>query len=245
MGTTSFDDIDNEAATKTDTPASTELATQPKGEVSTYAPGGQGPDPEDINIDHIQILGKSSHFDPEGGSLGDICINKEIPLVGEGEQLQCVLVHTRKYWKEDIPYGSDEMPQFANTPAEKDNLDANSDYKTIPVCDVTILLERPASFTDDEKAAAIFIYEFGGREFALVKYTVQKAQAVRENYGTINTVSHARRTKGGDATAYYFELSSKEKGTGTKFKWHQFVLRGVSAEAPVEAVEFARSLRGE
>ena len=246
MSTTSFADVESEVQDeKAATTAVAKSEPSPTGgAISTYQ--DDGPAAEDINIDHLQIFGKSSHFDPEGGELGDICINKETPLVHEKEALRGVVVHTRKYWKENIPYDDDTTPRFANTIDEKKAIEANTEYDgTVPVCDVTLLVERPDSFTDDETAASVFIYEFGGKEFALAKYTVQKSQAVRENYGTINVVSRARRTKNEDATDYYFELDSREKGSGSRFKWHQFVLKGTANKAPEEAVAFARSLRGE
>lgn len=252
MSSTTFDDVDAEAKAAAKAKPSKkggdkqELAKSPGTAVSTYAPGGGGPDPEDINIEHIQILGKSSHFDPEGAELGDICVNKETPIMGVGVPMNCVLVHTRKYWKENVPYEDDTVPRFANTIEEKKEIEASTEFDgTVPVCDVTVLLERPETFTDDDKAASIFIYAFGGHEYALVKYTVQKPQAVRENYGTINVAAQARKTQGDDATRYYFQLRSKEKGEGTKFKWHQFVLNGTAQEAPEDAVQFAASLRGE
>lgn len=258
MSITTFADID-EAAAKDETskpsaaaaaaaPAKQEetALAKPSTGVSTHVTGDAGPSPEDVNIEHIQILGRSSQFDPEGGEIGDICFNKEVPLVHEGEPLRCVLVHTRKYWKENVPFDDDTVPRFANTLEEKAEIEATTEFKgTVPVCDVVILLERPDSFEDDEAAAGIFIYEFGGKEYALVKYTVQKSQAVRENYGSINTALRARATKGVDATSLYFELRSKEKGAGTKYKWHQFVLSSTGTPAPEEAYEFARSLRGQ
>jgi hypothetical protein len=243
MSTTSFGDIDKEAK---ETPAENEVSKpqepQTGGAVATQR--SEGPAAEDINIDHLQIYGKSSHFDPEGGELGDICINKETPLAHVGDPLRAVVVHARKYWKENIPYGDQTTPRFANTIEEKSDLAADSSFGVVPVCDITVLVERPESFTDDEEASSIFLYEFGGKEFALVKYTVQKSQAVRENYGTINTQIRARATKGVDATGYYFNLSSIEKGKGTQFSWHQFILKGTNKEAPEEAFEFAQSLRG-
>lgn len=251
MSTTTFGDIDTE--TETTQVATTAASQATKSEVAqpsqseAVAPyTGDGPSSEDINIDHLQILGKSSQFDPEGASIGDICINKEFPIVPVNEPLRGILVHTRKYWKENVPYEDDTTPRFANTIEEKTHIENTTAFGgTVPVCDVTLLIERPPSFTDDETASAVFIYEFGGKEYALVKYTVQKSQAVRENYGTINVVTRARQTKGEDAGAFYFELVSKEKGTGTKFKWHQFVLKGTATPAPADAVEFVRSLRGE
>lgn len=247
MSKTTFGDIDTEQEDN-----ATAAAPEQKQELSKPAetglasPTGAGPSSEDINIDHIQILGKSSQFDPEGGQVGDICINKEFPLVNVNEPLRVVLVHTRKYWKENVPFGDDTTPRFANTIEEKKRIEDTTEFDgTVPVCDVTLLVERPETFTDDEAAAGIFLYEFGGKEYALAKYTVQKSQAVRENYGTINVVARARQTKGDDAANYYFELVSKEKGAGTKYKWHQFTLKGSTNEAPVEAVDFAKSLRGE
>lgn len=254
MSTTSFTEIEEEVQDqnkepKTKTKKATEVSApeepQTGGAIST-AYSDEGPSAEDINIDHLQIFGKSSHFEPEGGELGCICINKETPLSREREALRGVIVHTRKYWKENVPYDDDTTPRFANTIEEKKDIESTTEFDgTVPVCDVTLLVERPESFTDDESAASIFIYEFGGKEFALAKYTVQKSQAVRENFGTINVVSRARRTKNEDATDYYFELESREKGSGSRFKWHQFVLKGTATKAPDEAVAFARSLRGE
>tara|TARA_R110000851_G_scaffold126371_5_gene257756 strand:+ start:13366 stop:14115 length:750 start_codon:yes stop_codon:yes gene_type:complete len=249
MSTTSFTDIETEVQDQKKEPTTTSISPpeepQTGGAIST-AYGDEGPAAEDINIDHLQIFGKSSHFEPEGGELGCICINKETPLSREREALRGVVVHTRKYWKENVPYDDDTTPRFANTVEEKTAIESTTEFEgTVPVCDVTLLIERPDSFTDDEAAASIFIYEFGGKEFALGKYTVQKSQAVRENYGTINVVSRARRTKNEDATDYYFELESREKGSGSRFKWHQFVLKGTATKAPDEAVSFARSLRGE
>lgn len=251
MSTTSFANIDQEKAEKdtaaSEAPTTTALSTPTDngtgGAIATY--GEASASSEDINIEHIQIFGRSSHFNPEGGSIGDICYNKETPLVNVGEPIKGVLVHTRKYWKENVPYGEQTTPRFANTLEEKRQIESTTEFDgTVPVCDVVVLLERPDSFTDDEAASSIFIYEFGGKEYALVKYTVQKSQAVRENYGTINVAARARSTKGEDATNYYFDLVSKEKGGGSAFTWHQFILKATANPAPEEAVDFARSLRG-
>lgn len=242
MSQMSFKDIDTEQEAA-QTTNNTQLAKPTGGALAT---GGQGIDPEDINIDHIQILGKMSQFDPEDGTIGDICANKEFPIAHQDEAVKAILVHTRKYWKENVPFDDDNIPRFANTIEEKKEIEETTEYDgTVPVCDVTLLIERPENFSDDEKASTLFIHEFDGREFALVKYTVQKNAAVRENYGTINVVVRAAATKGKDATGFYFNLLSKEKGQGTKYKWHQFVLKGSNVEAPEEAVAFAKSLRGE
>jgi hypothetical protein len=247
MSTTKFGDVDKQVAKKK---AAKEIEvvqeTETKTELASYNASSGGPSSEDINIDHLQILGKSSQFDPEGGQLGVICINKETPLVHVDESIRGVLVHTRKYWKENVPYEDETTPRFANTVEEKAQIEKTTEFDgTIPVCDVTLLIERPESFTDDAAASNLFLYDFGGKEYALVKYTVQKSQAVRENYGTINVNVRARESKGEDASKYYFELRSKEKGTGTKFKWHQFVLSGSSNLAPEEATDFAVSLRAQ
>ena len=247
MSTTKFDDVDKQVAKKKAAKNTEVVAeTETKTELAAYSPSSTGPSSEDINIDHIQILGKSSQFDPDGGELGDICLNKEVPLVHVNEPVRGVLVHTRKYWKENVPYDDDTTPRFANTVEEKAQIEKTTEYDgTIPVCDVTLLIERPESFTDDAVASSIFLYEFGGKEYALVKYTVQKSQAVRENFGTINVTARARASKGEDASKFYIELRSKEKGTGTKYKWHQFVLSGSTTPAPEEAADFASSLRGD
>lgn len=247
MSTTKFENVDKQVAKKKAAKQTNGVEkTETKTELLRYSPSSSGPSSEDINIDHLQILGKSSQFDPEGGELGDICINKETPLVHVNEPIKGVLVHTRKYWKENVPYEDETTPRFANTIEEKLQIEETTEFNgTIPVCDVTLLIERPESFGDDAASSSIFLWEFGGKEYALVKYTVQKSQAVRENYGTINVTVRARETKGEDASRYYFELRSKEKGTGTKFKWHQFVLSGSASLAPKEAADFAHSLRGE
>ena len=246
MSTHTFADVDEEQNKKDAEEKKPSVETK-SSNLSTYTPDAEGgPSPEDYNIEHIQILGRSSQFDPEGGEIGDICVNKETPLGHVNEPVRCVLVHTRKYWKENIPYDDETIPRFANTLEEKAHIEQTTEFAgTVPVCDVTVLLERPESFENDESASGVFIYEFGGKEYALVKYTVQKSQAVRENYGTINVATRARATKGDDAGKYYFELKSKEKGAGTKYKWHQFVLSGTAQDAPQEAADFARSLRGE
>lgn len=250
MSETTFKSIEEEVETKKEADAATgtSLATTEGGttDLSTEVQES-GFASEDINIDHIQVFGKSSHFNPEGGSIGDICYNKETPLVSVNEKLQVVIVHTRKYWKENVPYDEDgATPRFANTLAEKAKIEATTEYKgTVPVCDLTVLIKRPTTFTDDDAAASIFQYEFGGEEWALAKYTVQKAQAVRENYGTYNVAKRARGTKGESIDNYLFELSSKEKGSGSRFSWHQFILRGSSARVPEGALDFVRSLRGE
>lgn len=248
MSDTTFGTIDKEVAAETVAPSDSKEVTTKEAptstEVSTYT--SDAPEPEDINIDFLQVLGKSSQFDVDGASIGDIIYNKTTPLASLDESLSCIVVSTRKYWKENVPYEDDTVPRFAYTQEEKAQIESSTDFDgTVPVSEIILLVERPASFTDDEAAAGIFLYEFGGYEYALVKYTVQKAQAVRENYGTVSTRVRAQATKGEDARDYYFELRSKEKGQGMRFKWHQFVLNGTREKAPEEAVAFAASLRGE
>tara|TARA_R100001244_G_scaffold104836_1_gene77800 strand:- start:4531 stop:5259 length:729 start_codon:yes stop_codon:yes gene_type:complete len=242
MSTTTFADTDKE-----ETPvAKTEIVgAEPKAEVSTEVADTQaGVDNEDVNISHIQLLSKSSQFEPEGSEVGDICFDKEFSIAAEGEPLKAIIVGTRKFWKENIPFGDTAPPRFANTLEEKLQIEATTEFKgTVPVCEVIVLIERPESLVDEDKVALAFLYEFGGKEYALVKYTVQKAQAVRENYGTINTVTNAGKTRGHDASKDFFLLRSKLKASG-QYKWHQFVLSGTKEAAPEGAIKFAESLRG-
>ena len=249
MSETTFAAVDNEVVTET-TQAPNTTAAATSTELSAPTSGAltnpdSGLDPEDLNIDYLQVLGKSSQFEPDSGAIGDIIFNKTTPLSSLGEPLNAVVVGLTKFWKEDVPFGDDTRPRFAYTPEEAAAITASTEYKgVVPVSEITLLIERPASFEDDEAASGIFVYTFGGKEYALVKYTVQKAQAVRENYGTVQTSTRALATQDKVASDYYFELRTKEKGSGTKYSWYQFVLNGTSTKAPEDAVAFAKSLRG-
>ncbi len=244
MSTRSFKDVQSEVA---DAEARPQLPA-PVQQVKSV----EDSDPStDFAEAHLNILSKTSMFDVDGASVGDICLNKEIKIASEGEVINSVVVKCVKYFKENWPFGSDKFTRFAYTPEEIADLEETTECRKkngqpdiVPVCDIHLLIEQPDSFAEEDAGYNPFLFDFGGRKFALAKYTVQKAAAVRDNYGSVHTLVAGYNSMGVDGTKFIFKLRSVEKGQGSPYKWKQFVLAGTTDEAPEGAVKFAQTLRG-
>lgn len=128
----------------------------------------------DIEIPRISVVQKMSELDIDA-PVGSFVSNKETVLYRSGVKVPAAILFAQKYWKEDIPYDSDEMPRFAHTQEEADALAAENGKEGYPIitsANVALLIAK----TDDAEPGSedCFPFELDGKQYAIGKLTVQK-----------------------------------------------------------------------
>ena len=218
---------DEALAKTTNTSLSTNVADEPEF------------DPSDIDVPRLNIAQKTSDAVP--GRPGEISIDKAHVVYPAEIKIPVAVVSVRKYWKEDIPYGNPEKPQFANTQAAADELEANSEYKVIKVADfVLLMLRTPDCPLADEDALEAFPYEAGPHQFALVKMTAQKF-GYDTTFKRVNTM--AKLNAGKDITNAVWHFSSLKK-TSPQHTWYIPNLVATREVLPAEVAAFLANLKG-
>lgn len=128
----------------------------------------------DIEIPRISVVQKMSELDIDA-PVGSFVTNKETVLYRSGVKVPAAILFAQKYWKEDIPYDSDEMPRFAHTQEEANALaeeNGKEGYPIITSANVALLIAK----TDDAEEGSddCFPFELDGKQYAIGKMTVQK-----------------------------------------------------------------------
>ena len=161
---------------------STKVASKKKEEVAVAPSRRLMVGPEDIDIQKINLIQKTSGI-VEDAPAGSIYINRSYPLVKEeGDHINVTVVKAKKMWKEDIPYDEDAIPQFANTIEEKAKLEETSEYPVIECADITVLVSQPEGEDDPEG----FPYPLGDLKINVGKFHVHK-DAYRCTYKRLAT----------------------------------------------------------
>lgn len=142
--------------------------------VSTYADPAPAFAASDIEIPRLAVIQKMSEIDFDA-PVGSFVLNKETVLYRSGVKVPAAILFAQKYWKEDVPFDSDEMPRFAHTQEEADALAAENGkdgYPIITSANVALLIAK----TDDAEAGSedAFPFELDGKQYAIGKMTVQK-----------------------------------------------------------------------
>lgn len=142
--------------------------------LSTYSDPAPAFTSSDIQIPRLTVVQKMSELDIDA-PVGSIVHNKDTVLYRAGVKVPAIVLFAHKFWKEDIPFDSDEVPQFVRTQAEADEIAAQNGpdgYKIITGADIGLLIAK----TDDAESGSddAFPFELDGRHYALGKFTVQK-----------------------------------------------------------------------
>lgn len=187
---------------------------------------------EDLAWSRINVMNSSSKYDVAGAHDGDIILEQQLKVADAGAKVPLIVLAKLKRLKENIPYGSQQVPRIFNSIEEADGEDL--DYELIPFADVAGLLEwDPEGPVSESDADAAFPFEVGERRYALVQYTVQKSRAVEENYAKIATMELAK----GDLTKFYVHLYTRQKAAMGN-TWWQFMVAPTGIEVPGETREF-------
>ncbi len=206
--------------------------------VSTYTDPAPAFAASDIEIPRISVVQKMSELDIDA-PVGAIVHAKEHVLYRQNVKAPAIVLYAKKFWKEDIPYDSDEIPQFAHSQAEADEIAAQNGsdgYKVITGAEIALLIRQ----TDESESTDAFTFEFDGFNYALGKMTVQK-----KSYDTTfkALASFQLFNPKIDPNSICWNLSSYSVTKG-KYSWHVPSLSPTKEPVGAEAAEFIASLRG-
>lgn len=155
-----------------------------------------------------------------GFKPGDFVFNKEVAL---GPNIKVTLVRISKYYLQDLPFGSEEMPLFFKTAddarraghlsiQDKYSMDkeARKDHKFFkPVLDADVLIEGYAT-----AEYSSFPLDFNGTPYALARWSLQSTAYSRVGKQFITDGTMA--LKSGLSTKHY-TVSAKREKLGANF----------------------------
>lgn len=209
-------------------------------ELSTYADPAPAFSSSDIQIPRLSVVQKMSELDIDA-PVGSIVHNKDVVLYRAGIKVPSIVLFAQKFWKEDIPYDSDEIPQFVRTQAEADAIAAENGpdgYRIINGADIAVLISKTAEAEAGSEDA--FPFEFDGKFYALGKFTVQK-----KSYDTTfkALASFSLFNPKIDPNSIHWSLTSFGVTKG-RYSWHVPSLSPTKELVGPEAAEFAARLKG-
>jgi hypothetical protein len=206
-----------------------------KAEVTTGQPnnGGFVVSLEDVDIPRLNVIQKMSSIE---GPVGGVVIDKSDVLIEKDERVDVIIGHTKKGWRENIPFGSDEMPRMAWSESERAEIESDSEYgKMVVFADITFLVPQPEN-ADDEND--IYQYPIGDQNYALGVINVSK-DGYKFTYKKLNTFQLFNSTLPISAKVWSFGTELITKG---QHSWFVPTLKPTSENAPEEAVTFSQLL---
>jgi hypothetical protein len=209
--------------------------------VSTYVDPTPAASSSDIEIPRLQVVQKMSELDFDA-PVGSIVHNKDTVLYRAGAKAPAVILYVQKYWKEDVPFDSDEMPQFAHTQDEANAIIANNGpdgYKVITAANIAVLVAQTEDAEDGSDEA--FPFELDGRRYGIGKFTVQK-KSYDTTFKAIATFGMFNPKI--DPSSIHWNLTSFQVTKG-KYSWYVPSLSPLTKE-PVgpEVIDFIARLKG-
>ena len=141
------------------------LVKAEKAEVTTGQPnnGGFVVSLEDVDIPRLNVIQKMSSIE---GPVGGVVIDKSDVLIEKDERVDVIIGHTKKGWRENIPFGSDEMPRMAWSESERAEIESDSEYgKMVVFADITFLVPQPENVDDEND---IYQYPIGDQNYCLL-----------------------------------------------------------------------------
>ena len=156
------------------------LATKKEEIVEVVDPPKLSITASDIEIARLNIIQSSSEISGEAGS---IVLDRTTTILEPEQECSVIPVNAVKGWRENIPFGSPEMPRLAWGEEEKAAIEADSEFGTIEFAEITLLFPMPEG-ADEE----IYPYPIGNEQYALGKLNVAK-DAYRCTYKRLATFS--------------------------------------------------------
>lgn len=156
----------------------------------------------DMRIPYLAICQKSGKMMDENPDwLGQFIYDKSAAL---GKKITVVFFKVRKFYLEDLPYGSDGIPQKFNTVAEA--REAGVDF--VDVAELDCLIEVPADFDGAD--------EIAGKSYIPARYTVRSTAYAATVKILVKDVS--LRLKGNLASGLYtIDVEKKTNGSNSWF----------------------------
>ena len=188
---------------------------------------------EDVDIPRLNVIQKMSSIE---GPVGGVVIDKSDVLIEKDERVDVIIGHTKKGWRENIPFGSDEMPRMAWSESDRTEIENDSEYgKMVVFADITFLIPQPEN-ADDEND--IYQYPIGDQNYALGVIDVSK-DGYKFTYKKLNTFQLFNSTLPISAKVWSFGTELITKG---QHSWFVPTLKPTSENAPEEAVTFSQLL---
>jgi hypothetical protein len=156
----------------------------------------------DMRIPYLAICQKSGKMmDEHPDWLGQFIYDKAVAL---GKKISVVFFRVKKFYLEDLPYGSDGIPQKFDKIA--DAREAGVDF--VEVAELDLLVEVPADFDGAD--------EIGGKHYVPARYTVRSTAYSATVKILVKDVS--LRLKGNLASGLYaIEVEKKTNGSNSWF----------------------------
>jgi hypothetical protein len=184
---------------------------------------------QDIEIPRLNVVQKMSEIE---GPLGSIVIDKDSVLLEAEDKTNVIVVGAIKKWKEDVPYGDDDIPRIVTTQQAADELAGNSSYGIVEFAEIILLIPQVG---DDDEA---FPYPIGDSNYQLGRITVQK-DAYRLTYKRLFTFQTFNPKVPVSSRMWKFGSELLTKG---KYSWFVPTLTITKEAAPAEVAEFAARL---
>jgi len=210
------------------------LAEKKKEAVAKPAAGPQLTiTPADIEIPRLNVVQKMSQIE---GPVGGVVIDRKSTLLEKDENCSALVVNATKGWRENIPFGSDEMPRIAATESQKESIEGDSTWgEMLPFADITLLFPQPKD--GDEE---LYPYPVGNANYALGKVNVAK-DGYRCTYKRLCTFQMFNFDLPLCAKVWTFGAELITKGSHS---WFIPTLTVTKEDAPVEAREFIERITG-
>jgi len=189
--------------------------------------------PADIEIPRLNVVQKMSQIE---GPVGGVVIDRKAVLIDKDETCAALVVNATKGWRENIPFGSEEMPRIAMTESQKESIEGDSTWgEMLPFSDITLLFPQPKE--GDEE---LYPYPIGNANYALGKVNASK-DGYRCTYKRLCTFQMFNFDLPLCAKVWTFGAELITKGSHS---WFIPTLTVTKEDAPVEAREFIERITG-
>lgn len=165
---------------------------------------------KDMATPYLSLFGKTSKgFEENPGWLGQWVYDKEIPL---GTKIKVIFIRAKKYFIEDLPFGSKEIPQrFTKMDAAR--AAGFDDSQLAETADLDLLIEVDSNI---EGVSDLAHLEEAGKAYILCRYGV-RSSAYGKTVGIL-TKDASGFLKGNLINGYYeMETSSRTGPKGTYY----------------------------
>ena len=91
----------------------------------------------DIEIPRLNIIQSSSEI---AGDAGSVVLDRTTTILEPDKECQVIPVNALKGWRENVPFGSPEMPRIAWNEEEKKEIESDSEFGTIEFANLALLI---------------------------------------------------------------------------------------------------------
>lgn len=228
------------AATEQDKPVMTgELAERAPAELAKPLNMPHGVEgevcPKDIAIPRLNLVQKMSEL-ADTFKAGDFVYDKKVLLP---QPLKLVVIHIRKQYQQDLPYGVEEMPDLCDTEAEVKERGGSTTYGDEnyyhEVAHMQVLIQKPDGLQCSPEVESLFSYEFDGTPYAPAMFTTAKSAYRTAAKAVFTAAFGSLRDKGLASGLWSLSSDTRSNTMGT---WHVPVMRPIGS-APDSVVAFA------